>query len=77
MPQYEPKAPYVRNRDSAFTIMMDMVVAMLPLYFMAFYFYGSRARMLGLVSTWFAFCWRGKSLIFGISLRWSPVCFCH
>ncbi len=51
MPQYEPKAPYVRNRDSAFTIMMDMVVAMLPLYFMAFYFYGSRALMLGLVST--------------------------
>ncbi len=50
MPQYEPKAPYVRSRDSAFTMMADMIIAMLPLYFMAFYFYGSRALLLGLAS---------------------------
>ena len=50
MPQFEPKAPYVRNRDSAFTMMADVIIAMLPLYFMAFYFYGSRALLLGLVS---------------------------
>ncbi|MDD3192488.1 MAG: RnfABCDGE type electron transport complex subunit D [Oscillospiraceae bacterium] len=50
MLQNEPKAPYVRNRDSAFTVMMDVVVALLPLYFMAFYFYGLRALMLGLAS---------------------------
>ena len=50
MLQYEPKAPYVRNRDSAFTVMMDVVIALLPLYFMAFYFYGLRALMLGLAS---------------------------
>lgn len=47
MLQYEPKAPYVRNRDSAFTVMMDVVIALLPLYFMAFYFYGLRALRLG------------------------------
>lgn len=50
MPQFEPKAPYVRNRDSAFTMMADVIIAMLPLYFMAFYFYGSRALLLGLAS---------------------------
>lgn len=50
MLQYEQKAPYVRNRDSAFTFMMDVVIALLPLYFMAFYFYGFRALMMGLFS---------------------------
>ena len=30
--------------------MMDVVIALLPLYFMAFYFYGLRALMLGLAS---------------------------
>ena len=29
---------------------MDVVIALLPLYFMAFYFYGLRALMLGLAS---------------------------
>ena len=51
MLQYEQKAPYVRNRDSAFTFMMDVVIALLPLYFMAFYFYGFRALMMGLFKT--------------------------
>ena len=50
MLQQGQKAPYVRNRDSAFTVMMDVVIALIPLYFMAFFFYGLRALMLGLAS---------------------------
>ena len=46
--QYKPIAPYVRNRDTAFAVMMDVVIALLPLYFMAFYFFGLRALLLGL-----------------------------
>ena len=51
MLQYKPIAPYVRNRDTAFAVMMDVVIALLPLYFMAFYFFGLRALLLGLAST--------------------------
>lgn len=43
-------APYVRTRESAFTVMMDVVIALLPLYFMAYYFYGLRALLLGFAS---------------------------
>lgn len=80
MLQYEPKAPYVRNRDSAFTVMMDVVIALLPLYFMAFYFYGLRALMLGLasvaaavVSDFVCILLEGKKPISGIFHRWLPV----
>lgn len=51
MLQYKPIAPYVRNRDTTFAVMMDVVIALLPLYFMAFYFFGLRALLLGLAST--------------------------
>ena len=66
--QYKPIAPYVRNRDTAFAVMMDMVIALLPLYFMAFYFFGLRALLLGLAST--AACWKAKGLICGIFRQW-------
>ena len=66
MLQYKPIAPYVRNRDTAFAVMMDVVIALLPLYFMAFYFFGLRALLLGLAST-------AKGLICGIFRQWLPV----
>ena len=63
-----PKAPYVRSRESAATVMIDVIIALCALYFMAFYFYGLRALTLGLVSglaaslaDWFCQLLRGKS----------------
>lgn len=42
--------PHIRSRESNQTIMVDAIIAMLPLYAMAAYFYGKRALLLG------AFC---------------------
>ena len=41
--------PHIRSRDTNRTIMSDTVIALLPLYAMAAYFYGTRALMLGFV----------------------------
>lgn len=43
-------APHIKARESNRTVMGDAVIALLPLYLMAFYFYGQRALMLGVVS---------------------------
>lgn len=43
-------APHIHHNDSARTVMGDVILAMLPLYFIAFCFYGLRAPLLGLTS---------------------------
>ncbi|RPF47545.1 electron transport complex protein RnfD [Hydrogenoanaerobacterium saccharovorans] len=43
-------APHIKARETNRTVMGDAIIALLPLYLMAFYFYGERAAMLGLVS---------------------------
>lgn len=50
MQDKELKAPHIRMRESARSAMLDVVIALLPLYFMAAYFYGMRAVALGAVS---------------------------
>lgn len=47
-------APHVRQSESVFTIMTDVIVALLPLYLMSFFFYGARALVLGICGV--AFC---------------------
>lgn len=42
--------PHIRLRDSAATMMCDVIIAMIPLYAMAFFYYGTRAIALGLIS---------------------------
>ena len=42
--------PHIRSRESNQTVMMDAVIALLPLYAMATYYYGKRAVALGLFS---------------------------
>ncbi len=42
-------APYIRYPESNRTLMGDMIIAMLPLYIMAGYYYGMRAFVLGAV----------------------------
>lgn len=42
--------PHIRSRESNQTVMVDVMIAMLPLYAMATYFYGIRALALGAFS---------------------------
>ncbi len=42
--------PHIRSRESNQTVMLDAIIAMLPLYAMATYYYGKRALALGLLS---------------------------
>lgn len=48
----EPRlnAPYIRYTESNRTLMGDMMIALLPLYVMACYYYGLRALVLGVFS---------------------------
>ena len=39
--------PHIRSRESNLTMMTDIVIATLPLYAMAVYYYGTRALLLG------------------------------
>lgn len=39
--------PHIRTRESNLTVMTDVIIAMLPLYAMATYYYGARALLLG------------------------------
>jgi len=41
-------APHVRTSESLFTVMGEMIVAMAPLYVIAWFYYGPRALLLGL-----------------------------
>ena len=40
-------APYIRHPESSRTMMGDMIIALVPLYFMAYFYYGSRIFLLG------------------------------
>lgn len=40
--------PHIRSRESNQTMMVDVIIATLPLYAMGVYFYGSRVLLLGL-----------------------------
>jgi len=42
--------PHIRSRESYQTIMVDVIIALLPLYAMATYFYGNRVIVLGAFS---------------------------
>ncbi len=42
--------PHIRSRESNQTVMLDAIIAMLPLYAMATYYYGKRALALGFFS---------------------------
>ena len=42
-------APYIRYHESSRTVMSDIIIALLPLYIMAAYYYGVRAILLGAV----------------------------
>ena len=71
-------SPYIRYRESCRTVMSDMVIAVAPLYFMACFYYGIRALVVGLtaVLTCLAADWLA-SLVSGnhqINLRdWSAI----
>lgn len=45
---YNP--PHIRHRDSERTLMDDVIIVLLAIYFMACYYYGPRAVLLGLFS---------------------------
>ena len=44
------RPPHVRSRESNFSVMGDIVIVLVPLYMMAYFFYGSHTVMLGAVS---------------------------
>ena len=44
------RPPHVRSHESNFTVMGDMVIALAPLYMMAYFFYGGYTLKLGAVS---------------------------
>ena len=43
-------APYIRHTESSRTIMSDAAIALVPLYFMSYFYYGSRVLLVGGVS---------------------------
>lgn len=51
-------APHVRQSESVFTMMTDVIIALVPLYLMSFFYYGARAIVLGLFG---ALCCAGFS----------------
>ncbi len=60
MKQAIKTAPSLRARETARTMMGDMLIAAVPLYVMATYFYGVRPLMLGIASA--AVCWCAELL---------------
>ena len=43
-------APYIRHPESSRTVMSDAVIALVPLYFMSYFYYGSRVLFVGAFS---------------------------
>ncbi len=43
-------APHIRTKETNRTVMSDAIIAMIPLYAMTFYFYGTRSIMMLLIS---------------------------
>ena len=63
--------PYIKLRDSVVTVMTDVIIALIPLYVMAFFYYGARAIALGLVSALYCyaldrFCFYLRRKSFGL-----------
>ena len=40
-------APYIRHPESSRTLMSDVVIALVPLYFMSYFYYGFRVIAVG------------------------------
>ena len=45
---YSP--PHIRHKSSSAIVMSDVIIAMIPLYIMAYFYYGIRPLILGLIS---------------------------
>ena len=63
-------APHVRQSESVVTMMTDVIVALLPIYLMAFFYHGARSLVLGLCG---AFCCSVLSVLGALLLREKPV----
>ena len=63
-------APHVRQSGSVATMMTDVVIALLPIYFMSFFYYGARSLVLGLCGVLFCSLF---SLIGSFVLKERPV----
>ncbi len=46
-------APHVRQSESVITMMADVILALLPVYLMCFFYYGTRSLVLGLCGAFF------------------------
>ena len=57
-------APHIRTRDTSQFVMLDVMGALLPIYFMAAYYYGMRAVVLGLISMLTCALAQGAAAIF-------------
>ena len=62
-------APHVRQSESVFTMMTDVIIALVPLYLMSFFYYGARAVVLGLFG---ALCCAGFSAVSTLLLGGKP-----
>ena len=63
-------APHVRQSGSVATMMTDVVIALLPIYFMSFFYHGARSLVLGLFGV---LCCSVFSLIGSFVLKERPV----
>lgn len=63
-------APHVRQSESVVTMMADVIIALLPIYLMSFFYYGTRAIVLGFCGAFFCFVF---SVIGSLFLREKPV----
>ena len=63
-------APHVRQSESVVTMMSDVIIALLPIYFMAFFYHGARSLVLGLAGV--VFCCV-LSLLGSILLHEKPI----
>ena len=59
-------APHVRQSESVRTMMTDVIIALLPIYLMGFFYYGTRAIVLGLCGV---FSCVGFSILGSLALR--------
>lgn len=57
-------SPYIRYRESARIIMQDAMIVLLPPYLMAYFYYGPRSLLLGLVSVVTCICTSGLCSLF-------------
>ncbi|MBQ6878542.1 MAG: RnfABCDGE type electron transport complex subunit D [Oscillospiraceae bacterium] len=63
-------APHVRQSESVVTMMVDVIVALVPIYAMCFFYYGARSIMLGLAGAFICFA---LSALGSLALREKPV----